>query len=305
MKILLTGSNGYIGTKLLPELINIGYEVVCCVRHKHKLKINPDFRDKIQVIEVDFLDKSSLKEIPKDINGAYYLMHSMSATREYEELEISTAQNFREAMDTKNIEHVVYLSGIINESNLSRHLASRKAVENELKKGNYHLTTLRAGIIIGSGSASFTIIRDLVEKLPLMIAPRWVNTKCQPIGIIDVVRFLSRTLFKKETYDKNYDIGGPDIISYKEMMLRYAKSRGLKRTILTVPVMTPRLSSYWLFFITSTTYNLAVALVNSMKVEVICRNHEIDKILGIKTYTYEEALGSTLIKTGAYEKKTK
>ncbi len=293
MKVLLTGANGYIGTKLLPELIKKGHEVICCVRHKHKLNIDPELMEKIQVIEVDFLDKMSLKNIPKDINGAYYLMHSMSSTREYEELEISTAQNFREALSNTNVEHVIYLSGIINEKNLSRHLASRKAVEDELSKGNYYFTTLRAGIIIGSGSASFQIIKDLVEKLPVMVAPKWVNTKCQPIGVDDVISFLSETLFKLETYDKNFDIGGPDILSYKEMMLGYAKTMGLKRLIITLPIMTPRLSSYWLFFITSTTYNLAIALVNSMKVEVVCRNHDIDYILGIKPISYLDALKKT------------
>lgn len=304
MKILLTGANGYIGTRLLPKLINLGHEVICCTRHKHKLKVDPDLKEKIKIIEVDFLDKTSLKKIPKDINGAYYLMHSMSATREYEELEMTAALNFRDAMSRTNVDHVIFLSGIINEKNLSRHLASRKAVEDELSKGNYYFTTLRAGIIIGLGSASFEIIKDLVEKLPIMIAPKWVNTKCQPIAIDDVISFLARVLFESETYGKNYDIGGPDILSYKEMMLRYSKIRGLKRSILTVPVMTPRLSSYWLFFVTSTTYNLAVALVNSMKVEVVCRNHDLEQLLGISPISYEEALKRTLIKTGVYEKQT-
>lgn len=220
-------------------------------------------------------------------------MHSMSATREYEELEMTTAENFREAMNQTDVEHIIYLSGIINEKNLSRHLASRKAVEDELGKGSYNFTTLRAGIIIGPGSASFEIIRDLVNKLPVMVAPKWVNTKCQPIGIDDVIVFLSETLFKNETYGKNFDIGGPDILTYKEMMLGYAKIKGLKRSIITVPVMTPRLSSYWLYFVTSTTYNLAVALVNSMKIEVVCRNNDIDKLLGIDPISYEEALKRT------------
>ncbi|HLW39491.1 MAG TPA: SDR family oxidoreductase, partial [Brumimicrobium sp.] len=185
---------------------------------------------------------------------------------------------------------------IINEDKLSKHLASRKAVEIELGQGIYHFTTLRAGIIIGSGSASFEIIRDLVEKLPYMITPKWLNTRCQPIGISDVLQFLAEALFKEETYNRNFDIGGPDILTYKEMLLKFAKVRGLKRTIHTVPVMTPKLSSYWLYFVTSTSYRLATALVNSMKVEVVCRDNSINAILDITPVTYEEALNKAFAK---------
>jgi hypothetical protein len=199
-------------------------------------------------------------------------------------------------MDETAVQHVVYLSGIINESSLSKHLSSRKAVEEELSKGKYHFTTLRAGIIIGSGSASFEIIRDLVEKLPVMITPKWLNTKCQPIGVADVLLFLSKTIFNSRTYDKDFDIGGPDVITYKEMLLGFAKVRGLKRKIYIVPVMTPKLSSYWLYFVTSTSYKLAVALVNSMKIEVVCRSSEINDILAVEPISYEEALKRTLLK---------
>lgn len=304
MKILVTGSNGYIGTRLIPALINKGYKLICCVRHKNKLSLPPELMKKVDIIEVDFLDKTSLTKIPKDIDGAYYLMHSMSSTREYEDLELSTAQNFKEVISKTNTNHVIYLSGIINEKSLSRHLASRKAVEDELSKGDYYFTTLRAGIIIGSGSASFEIIKDLVEKLPVMVAPKWVNTKCQPVAINDVISFLAGTIFESATFNKNFDIGGPDILSYKEMMLGYAEVRGFRRYILTLPVMTPRLSSYWLYFVTSTSYNLAVALVNSMKIEVVCRDHYIDNLLNIKPISYKEALKRTLTKAGAYEKQT-
>ncbi|NNM15559.1 MAG: SDR family oxidoreductase, partial [Bacteroidia bacterium] len=172
----------------------------------------------------------------------------------------------------------------------SKHLASRKAVEEELSTGTFALTTLRAGIIIGSGSASFEIIRDLVEKLPVMIAPKWLNTKCQPISIADVIQFLHKSLQNENVYHQSFDIGGPDILTYKQMLLGFAKERGLKRYILTVPVMTPRLSSYWLYFITSTSYKLATALVNSMKVEVICRNSTINELLNIKPISYSQAL---------------
>ena len=185
---------------------------------------------------------------------------------------------------------MVYLSGIINENELSKHLDSRKNVEVELKKGRYNFTSLRAGIIIGSGSASFEIIRDLVEKLPFMITPKWLMTKCQPIGIRDVITLLSKAALNPKTYNQNFDIGGPDILTYKEMLLQFAKARNLKRKIVTVPVMTPRLSSYWLFFVTSTSYKLAVSLVNSMKVEVVCSDTRINALLNVEPSPYADSL---------------
>lgn len=290
MRILLTGATGYIGKRLLPVLVEKGHEVICCVRDRKRFNPPESLRSKVQIIELDLLDRDSLSNIPDDIDGAYYLVHSMSSSKDYEQLEFQSALNFKEAMNDTQVKHVVYLSGIINEDTLSKHLSSRKKVEEELGKGNYSLTTLRAGIIIGSGSASFEIIRDLVEKLPVMITPKWLNTKCQPIGVSDVISILQKTIFNEKGYDKDFDIGGPDILSYKEMLLEFGKVRNLKRYIYIIPVMTPRLSSYWLYFVTSTSYNLAIALVNSMKIEVICRNNDWAKTLGIKPISYKESL---------------
>ena len=207
----------------------------------------------------------------------------------------------RNALKNTEVKHVVYLSGIVNEKDLSEHLASRKNVEQELGDGPYSFTSLRAGIIIGSGSASFEIIRDLVEKLPVMITPKWLKTKCQPIGISDVIAFLSKSLFNPKTFNQNFDIGGPDVLSYKEMLLGFAKSRGLKRSILVVPIMTPKLSSYWLYFVTSTSYQLAVSLVKSMKVEVVCRDTRINTILGVEPIPYMEALKKAFNKIDSNE----
>ena len=290
MRILLTGASGYIGKRLLPVLIENGHHVICCVRDPKRFNPPESLKSRIEIVQADLLDEASLENIPKDIDGAYYLVHSMAASSDYEELERKSAENFKTAVEKTNVKHVVYLSGIVNEKALSKHLSSRKNVEIELGKGKYHLTTLRAGIIVGSGSASFEIMRDLVEKLPVMITPKWLNTRCQPIGISDVIAFLSQTIFNAETFDKDFDIGGPDILTYKEMLLAFGEMRNLKRRIITVPLMTPRLSSYWLYFVTSTSFKLAQSLVNSMKVEVICRNHDIDKILGITTISYKEAL---------------
>ncbi|MCG2459377.1 SDR family oxidoreductase [Flavobacteriaceae bacterium F89] len=290
MKILLTGSTGYIGKRLLPVLIELGHEVVCCVRDIRRFDPPESLRESITVLKLDLLDEKSLESIPEDIDGAYYLVHSMSSSGDYQAMEETSAFNFRNALKRTAVNHVIYLSGIVNESELSKHLASRKNVEVELSKGNYNFTTLRAGIIIGSGSASFEIIRDLVEKLPVMVAPKWLYTKCQPIGISDVIAFLSKSLFNPKTFDQNFDIGGPDILSYKKMLLDFGMVRNLKRKIVVVPVMTPKLSSYWLYFVTSTSYKLATSLVYSMNIEVVCRDNRLNTVLGVKPLSYKDAL---------------
>ncbi|WP_106794287.1 SDR family oxidoreductase [Aquimarina sp. Aq78] len=290
MKILLTGATGYIGKRILPLLVNKGHHVVCCVRDTSRFHPPQSLSASISVLEIDLLDASSLSKIPDDIDVAYYLVHSMSTSDDYKSLEQKSAINFRNTLSNTTVKQVIYLSGIVNESNLSKHLLSRKTVEEELGKGSYNLTCFRAGIIVGSGSASFEIMRDLVEKLPVMITPKWLLTKCQPIGIADVQSFLTECILKEETYNRNFDIGCDDILSYKEMLLDFAKVRNLKRRIWTVPVMTPKLSSYWLYFVTSTSYKLARSLVDSMKVEVVCRNNEINTLLKIQPISYKEAL---------------
>ncbi len=291
MKILLTGVTGYIAQRLLPVLLENGHEVICCVRDKNRFnrKKYPD--SSLSVVEADFLKESSLKEIPNDIDIAYFLIHSMSTqSGDFENMEELCASNFKNRIEQTNAKQVIYLSGIDNAEELSKHLSSRKNVETILSGSKFALTTLKAGIIVGSGSASFEIIRDLVEKLPFMITPRWLKTRCQPIAIRNVVEFLERVIGKSETYNKSYDIGGPDILSYKEMLLRFAKIRGLKRRILIVPVMTPKISSYWLYFVTATSYALAKNLVNSMKVEVICKPNNLAEMLGIKLIDFDTSI---------------
>ena len=290
MKVILTGATGYIGKRLLPVLVDQGYYVICCVRDKKKFHPENPIKERIDVIEVDLNKKETLANIPRDIDFAYYLVHSMSTSKKYEELEKESAINFREELNKTNVKQVIYLSGIVNSQTLSKHLNSRKNVESELSKGKYPLTTVRAGIIIGSGSASFEIIRDLVEKLPVMVAPKWLKTKCQPIGISDVITILTGILGNEKTFSNGYDIGGNEILTYKEMLLEFASVRGLKRHIWVVPVMTPKLSSYWLYFITSISYNLATSLVESMKVEVIAKDNEIIQLLKLKPLSYKDCI---------------
>ena len=280
-----------MGRRLLPELLHQGHEVVCCVRDKNRLGLDKATLDLVSVYEVDFLDTPNVENLPQNIDVAYYLIHSMtSSTTDFDEMESKSATNFNVLMEKIGIKQVVYLSGIINETHLSKHLQSRADVETILYKGNFKTTVLRAGIIVGSGSSSFEIIRDLVEKLPVMITPKWVLTRCQPVAIRDVIQYLMGVLLREDCYNQSFDIGGPNIITYKEMMLLYAKTRGIKLWIYTVPFFSPKISSYWLYFVTSTSYKLALNLVDSMKMEVVCKDNRLQKMLQIKPITYVEAI---------------
>jgi len=291
MKILLTGVTGYIAQRLLPVLLEKNHEVVCCVRDKDRFKSKKYSGYNLTIIELDFLSLESLQNIPDDIDVAYYLIHSMTThSDDFGNMEEICSTNFKKRLEKTNAKQVIYLSGISNNEELSKHLSSRKNVETILSGSSFSLTTLRAGIIVGSGSASFEIIRDLVEKLPFMITPRWLNTKCQPIAIRNAIEFLIGVIGMTETYNKSYDIGGPDILTYKEMLLRVARIRGLKRRIIIVPVMTPKLSSYWLYYVTSTSYSLAKNLVDSMKVEVVCKSNSLADLLNIELIDYDTAI---------------
>lgn len=297
MKILLTGANGYIGMRLLPLLLEENHEVICAVRSADRLSVDKDVKDRIHIVEVDFLETVKPDLFPKDIDVAFYLVHSMTgSTTDFSEKEQTTAENFNAYMKNTSVKQVIFLSGIVNEENLSKHLESRKNVESILYKGDFHLTVLRAGIIVGSGSASFEIIRDLCEKLPLMITPRWVNTKCQPIAIRDVLKYLIGVIGKTETYGDSFDIAGPNVLTYKEMMKTYAKVRQLSLLIINVPIMTPKLSSYWLYFVTATSYKLAANLVDSMRVNVTAKDSRLQDILKIKPLSYEDAIRMAFVK---------
>jgi uncharacterized protein YbjT (DUF2867 family) len=294
MKVLLTGATGYIGRRLLPVVIDAGHSVVCIVRNYQKFDwegFTPEALKSIQVIEGDLGDASSLSSIKLEADVAFYLVHSMSSVSEdFRESEKISATNFVNLTRGSSVQQIIYLSGIVNDENLSTHLQSRKNVEDTLRSSEIPVTVLRAAIIIGSGSASFEIIRDLVEKLPVMVAPRWLSTRCQPIAIRNVLEYLFAVMLKPETFNKSFDIGGTEILTYKEMLYQFAKTRGLKRLIISVPFLTPRLSSLWLALVTSTSYPLARTLVDSMKNEVVCKDESIKLLVNLKLFNYKEAL---------------
>ncbi|AZQ44966.1 SDR family oxidoreductase [Nonlabens ponticola] len=297
MKVLLTGANGYIGVRLLYELLKADHEVVCAVRSASRLSVPDEIKEQIEIIEIDFLKPPKINPIPQDVDAAYYLIHSMtSSTSSFDQMEADSANKFVELIQETSCRQIIYLSGIVNQEQLSKHLLSRKRVEEILCASKIPCTVLRAGIIVGSGSSSFEIIRDLCEKLPVMITPKWVNTKTHPIAIRNVMSFLVGVLGRDDCLNESYDIGGKDVLSYKQMMQQYAKNRKLNLSIITVPVMTPKLSSYWLYFVTSTSYKLATNLVDSMAVEVIAKNNDLADRLGIQLYTYHEALNMAFAK---------
>lgn len=291
MRILLTGANGYIGMRLLPQLIDQGHEVVCAVRNRDRFTSYKEIKDHVEIVEIDFVDHDSPPEKIKNIDVAYYLIHSMTATtKDFDKIEAKAAENFNKMMEQTSVNQVIYLSGIINEEKLSKHLQSRKKVEEILYKGDFNLTVLRAAIIVGSGSSSFEIIRDLCEKLPVMVTPKWVKTRCQPIAIRNVIQYLTGVIGNEKCYNESFDIGGPDILTYQEMMEQYGEVRNLKIWIIGVPFMSPKLSSYWLYFVTSTSYRLAQNLVDSMSVEVITKDTRLKEILNIDLIDYKEAI---------------
>lgn len=290
-KILITGANGFVGKRLIVQLLNEGHEIYALCRVKGT-KVFAEERPNLHYIWGDLRNSATIEGLPEDIEAAYYLVHSMSnIVGNLVDTEIEVAEQFLKGIKNTRIKQIIYLGGIVNEEKrLSPHLKSRLVVEKTLEQSGIPFTVLRASIIIGAGSASFEIIRDLCEKLPIMIAPMWVNTLCQPIAIRDVVFYLTRVLLNQKCLNKIFDIGGPEVFTFKEVILGYAKFRKLKRWIINVPVLTPRLSSYWLVFITSVRYSLCSYLVESMKTNTVVQLDEIKKIIPHSCLNYRQSL---------------
>ncbi|MFI0434771.1 MAG: SDR family oxidoreductase [Parachlamydiaceae bacterium] len=296
-KILMTGANGFVGKRLILYLLNQGHEIYALCRIKG-VKVFPDEKANLYYIWGDLRNQQTVEAIPQDIEAAYYLVHSMSQiTTSLIDAETEVVNGFIKGVKKTQIKQIIYLGGIIHdEKTLSAHLKSRLLVESLLRNSGIPTTVLRASIIIGAGSASFEIIRDLCEKLPLMIAPKWVDTYCQPIAISDVLFYLSSVLLHPKCLNKIFDIGGPDILTFKELMLGYSKFRHLTRWIINVPVLTPRLSSYWLVFITSVRFSVCSYLVESMKNRTTVELGEIQTIIPHTCLNYVKALQLTFQK---------
>jgi uncharacterized protein YbjT (DUF2867 family) len=299
MRILLTGANGYIGMRLLPVLIEAGHEVTCVVRDKNRFQPSPDLLSKVSIIEFDFLHPENAVQNfnHKTFDVAYYLIHSLGdTTTTLKEYEIRAAGCFVLVATLTQVKQIIYLGGISNEKKLSNHLLARKAVKDVLINSGIDYSIFEAGIIVGSGSISFEIIRDLTEKLPLMIVPRWLNSRCQPIAIRNLINYLLRSILNEQTLNKTFEIGGPEILSYKQMLLDFAAVRGYKRYIISLPVLFPGLSAYWLYLTTSANFSIASQLVLSMKNDLICKDQSIQKIIPQDLISYKEAIKLAFLK---------
>ena len=293
MKVLLTGSTGYIGRRLKQELLNDeNIELKLLVRNKKSIS---SLNENAQIIEGDTFNKESLKEALKDVEVAYYLIHSLS-NENYKDLDKISAQNFLDVAALCGVKRIIYLGGLgVKDENTSEHLLSRIET-GEILSSNKNVQTiwLRAGVIIGSGSASFEIIRNLTEKLPIMTTPKWVNTKAQPIAVTDVLSYLHKSLYLDVKENLIVDIGSEQL-SYKNMMLKTAKVLGLKRILITLPFMSINLSSYWLNLFTPVPYAVAKALVEGLKSEVIIQNDHAKKYFpNIIPISYENAVANAI-----------
>ncbi|MEI9812409.1 MAG: SDR family oxidoreductase [Acidobacteriota bacterium] len=299
-RIAIAGASGYIGGRLVPRLLDAGYQVRCLVRSPAKLADREwSSAPGLEVREVNLEDASSLATHLAGCDAAFYLVHSMtSAGSEYAERDQNLALQFATAARDAGVQRIIYLGGLGETgSDLSEHLSSRREVEEALASTGVPVTVLRAAMIIGSGSASFEILRYLVERLPIMITPRWVSTPCQPIAVRNVIGYLVGTLAVPETTGGIFDIGGPDVLCYRDIMDTLAKELGLRaRWIIPVPVLTPRLSSYWIHLITPLSADIAKPLAEGLKNPVVCRESRITKLIPQELLTVREAMRLALAK---------
>ncbi|TVQ53118.1 MAG: SDR family oxidoreductase [Phycisphaerales bacterium] len=293
-KILLTGATGYVGGRLAPRLLRAGYKLRCLVRSPSKLDDRDWAHDpNVEIVACDLLEDENLAEHLRGCDVAYYLIHSMiAAGSDYAETDQRMAQRFAEAARDAELSRIIYLGGLgeLGEG-LSEHLRSRREVEDSLASTGVPVTVLRAAMIIGSGSASFEILRYLVERLPIMITPKWVKTECQPIGIRNVLGYLIDCLETSETIGETLDIGGPDVLSYRELMRIMAKELGLpRRIVIPVPVLTPRLSSAWIHLVTPLSHEIARPLAEGLRNRVVCRDDRAQQLMPQELLSVREAI---------------
>ncbi len=296
-RVLVLGATGFIGSRLVNELLKQNIKTRVLVRNKSKAaSLFPTDAD-IEILSGDVLKGEGLSEALQNIHTAYYLIHSMGGRSirqniEFAEMDKKSANNFVTAADKAGLKRIIYLGGLGEMGeDLSEHLKSRTEVAEILSQGSAKETFLRAAIIIGAGGSSFEMLRYLVERLPVMICPKWINTRIQPIAVRDVLAFLVGCLLNPETAGQKFDICGPDVLTYREMMNQYAEARGLaKRLIIDVPVLTPQLSAYWVDLVTPVPSGVAHPLIEGMKNEVICKDSGIDNYVNIDKTPFKEAV---------------
>lgn len=303
MNVLVTGASGYIGGRIVPLLLAAGHRVRCMARDPARLAGRP--WPGVELVAGDALDPTSLDLALAGMDAAYYLIHSLAAgERGFEQRDHEAASCFGAAAVRAGVQQVLYLGGLGDtQEELSRHLRSRHETGEALRASGAPITEFRAAVIVGSGSLSFEMIRYLTERVPVMITPRWVHTRCQPIAVRDVLAYLVAALGKPEAIGRVFEIGGPEVLTYGEMMLGYAQMRGLKRWLVPVPLLTPRLSSYWVDLVTPIPKAYARTLVEGLRTEVVVHDDSAARLFAIPATPFLEAVKRALdnVERGAVE----
>lgn len=305
-KILVTGATGYIGGRLVPALLKAGYQVRVLVRDPERLT-GRDWLEAVEVVKGDVLRIETLRSALKDIDAAYYLIHSMASGDDFHQRDLLAAKNFSSAAKIAAVKQIIYLGGLGDyQADLSEHLKSRQDTGKVLAESGVPVTEFRAAVIVGSGSISFEMIRYLTERVPIMICPRWVYTRTQPIALQDVLAYLLAALTTPRSFNQIIEIGGQDVITYGEMMLGYAAGRGLKRILVPVPFLTPKLSAYWVHWVTPVSAEIAHALVEGLRNEALVTDPSAAEIFpAIDPVNYETAVQIALEKLTASEVETR
>jgi uncharacterized protein YbjT (DUF2867 family) len=296
VQILVTGATGYVGGQLVPRLLAAGHRVRVLARDPARLA-GRSWASAVEAMRGDVLDPASLPSALAGVDAAYYLVHSMGSSGAFEERDVTAAANFGNAAKAAGVARVVYLGGLGDDSKerLSSHLASRQSTGERLRATGPPVTEFRAAVIVGAGSLSFELVRYLTERLPVMICPRWVTTRIQPIAIDDVIEYLARALDVPASAGRIVEIGGADVITYRDMILGYARARGLRRHLISVPVLTPRLSSYWVHAVTPIPTRIARPLIEGLGTEVVARGDLARQLFPeVRPLPYAEALRAAL-----------
>ena len=290
MRVLVTGATGFVGSRLVPTLREAGHDVVVLTRDADGYEGPAE-----EVREGDITEPGSFEHALGDVEAAYYLIHSMGSGTDFAARDRKAAHNFQRAASEADLSRVVYLGGLgETRERLSKHLQSRREVEAILAKGDFDLTTLRAAIIVGKGSSSFDMVDQLVHRLPVMVTPKWVRTKCQPIAVSDVVAYLVGVLDVPETADETYEIGGPEVLTYQELLTRTADVSGRPLYILPVPVLSPKLSAYWVDLVTDVPKSVAHPLILGLKNTVVVNDTRIEELLPMERTDFETAVERAL-----------
>ena len=294
-RVLVTGATGYVGGRLVPGLLAKGYTVRVLVRDPRRLEGRP-WLDQVEVLQGDVTSPKTLPSAMQNVEAAYYLIHSMGSSSNFKEKDLVAGRNFGAAARQAGVQRIIYLGGLGDPAaDLSQHLRSRQQTGEALREAGVPVTEFRAAVIVGSGSLSFEMIRYLTERIPVLVCPRWVFTRTQPISIHDVLDYLVDALQIPESAGQIVEIGGADILTYGQMMLGYAKERGLRRWLLPVPVLTPRLSSYWVHWMTPIPASIARPLIDGLRNEVVVRTDNARRLFpNIQPVDYQSAVHSAL-----------